>query len=163
MWNDLTYGGFQSLDRNQFLATSPPQEKWEVLLQGPQSALHLSERPCPAMQSVLKLVRSAAFYETMSHLYPWRFLGAWGVPWSAGFTRCAGINNPFLNTECHIQPIANGHKVTNSQKNILGFRWGPVKLMQSQLKFQLDGFSGSWLSNIYIGSWIIKTSLISRH
>lgn len=59
-----------------------------------QSAPLLPERPCLALKSFLKLMSSAAFHETMSHLYRWRFPGAWGVPWSAGFTRCASSTNP---------------------------------------------------------------------
>ena len=66
--NGLTHGGFQGLDENQFLAISPSQERWEVLLWDTQSAPLLPERPCPALKSFLKLMRSAAFHETMSHL-----------------------------------------------------------------------------------------------
>lgn len=102
-----------------------------VALGAPVSTVS-TERPCPVMQLFLKLMRSAAFYETMSHLYWWGFPGAWGVPWSAGFTRCAGITKPSPHTERHIRPLANGHKVTKSQKTLLGSRWGPVTLMQFQ-------------------------------
>lgn len=48
-------------------------------------------------------------------------------------------------------------------KNTPGLQVRTCKMNAIPIKMRLDCFSGTWLSNIYIGSWLIKTSLILRH